>query len=182
MRQSKESWIMAADLLIRSAPDSTLTIDRIAGLVGATKGSFYHHFETRADLVLEIQRLQDIETEAFMGRADAVPDPVDRLRYFALDTFTSIPYLNAEGFLMSEELTDREVAKLGMRVGQTVDAWLRQLLIATSSQPDRALSFLAMMRSCYDGIVLSRRHQRRSWPVSDLEEVANALADCITRS
>jgi AcrR family transcriptional regulator len=127
MRQSKESWIMAADLLIRSAPDSTLTIDRIAGLVGATKGSFYHHFETRADLVLEIQRLQDIETEAFMGRADAVPDPVDRLRYFALDTFTSIPYLNAEGFLMSEELTDREVAKLGMRVGQTVDARDRTL-------------------------------------------------------
>lgn len=71
------------------------------------------------------------------------------------------------------------MAKLGSRAGQTVDTWFRQLLIATISQPDRALSFFALMRSCYDGIVLSRRHHRRAWPHSELEEVANVLTDCI---
>jgi len=170
---------MAADSLIRSAPDSTLTIHKVANLLGATKGSFYHHFETRAELVLETQRLQDIATEQFMRRADAVPDPANRLRFFVLDAFSSIPYLNAEGFLISEELRDREVAKLGMQAGRAVDVWLWRLLVATGAQPERASPLLAMMRSCYDGIVLSRRHQQRTWLVSDLTEVAGVLTDCV---
>ncbi|MHC5114141.1 MAG: TetR/AcrR family transcriptional regulator [Planctomycetota bacterium] len=50
-RLTREEWLQAAlDLLAREG-DSRITIDALARGLGVSKGSFYWHFESRADFV-----------------------------------------------------------------------------------------------------------------------------------
>ena len=79
---SREDWILAAiDAVVRGGGDA-LRIDRLCSELEVTKGSFYHHFENRDDLVAAIAdywaRTQPEQVVAVLG--DLSHEPLDKLK------------------------------------------------------------------------------------------------------
>ena len=69
---TSQQWIDAAYASVRDRPDATVTINGVADTLEATKGSFYHHFNSRAELVLEVLARHERDTEAIVDGAGDV--------------------------------------------------------------------------------------------------------------
>jgi AcrR family transcriptional regulator len=52
-KRSRESFLLAATRLINQQGYRGASVERIAGLLNVTKGSFYHHIDAKDDLVVE---------------------------------------------------------------------------------------------------------------------------------
>ena len=51
LRFDREAWLRAAMEVLAREGQAKLRVDRLASDLGVTKGSFYHHFESREDFV-----------------------------------------------------------------------------------------------------------------------------------
>lgn len=49
LRKSRQDWVDAGMTLLRAEGQQALTIERLLGQLGVTKGSFYHHFGSLAN-------------------------------------------------------------------------------------------------------------------------------------
>src|SRR5579863_9013241 len=73
-------WTEAALQLIAEVGVNGLTVDALAQRIGATKGSFYWHFKTRAELLAAaIERWEQRSTRETIKGLEAVSDPLRRL-------------------------------------------------------------------------------------------------------
>ncbi len=79
--QSKTRLLDAALHLIRAQGYSATTVDEICHEAGVTKGSFFHHFESKDDLALAAVAYWRSRTEGSFAEAPyhAAQDPLDRL-------------------------------------------------------------------------------------------------------
>jgi TetR/AcrR family transcriptional regulator, transcriptional repressor for nem operon len=79
--ESKARLLDAALLAIRARGYSATTVDDICRTAGLTKGSFFHHFESKEDLALAAAMHFSAMAEGLFATAPyrALPDPVDRL-------------------------------------------------------------------------------------------------------
>jgi len=78
---SAADWIRTAMEAIVEGGVSAVAVEPLAASLGATKGSFYHHFENRDALIAAV--LEDWErsqTEVVIERLGLLPDPGERLR------------------------------------------------------------------------------------------------------
>src|SRR5438874_1222414 len=78
---SVADWIRAAMEAIVEGGVAAVAVEPLAARLGATKGSFYHHFENRDALIAAV--LEDWErsqTEVVIERLGLLPDPGERLR------------------------------------------------------------------------------------------------------
>lgn len=74
-------WIGAAIEAIVDGGVAAVAIEPLAASLGATKGSFYHHFENRDALITAaLEDWERAQTEAVIERLDLLPDPAERLR------------------------------------------------------------------------------------------------------
>src|SRR5947209_5179947 len=74
-------WIAAAMDAIVKGGVATVAIEPLAVRLGATKGSFYHHFPNRdALIVAALEEWERSQTEAVIERLELIPDPRERLR------------------------------------------------------------------------------------------------------
>ncbi|MDL4773193.1 TetR/AcrR family transcriptional regulator [Actinomadura xylanilytica] len=81
-RTTRRDWVEAAyDELVRSG-ERGIAINGLAARLGVTKGSFYWHFDDRADLVQAIlDRWGNERTDEMLGlRLGSTADPRERLR------------------------------------------------------------------------------------------------------
>ena len=53
-RLNREDWLSAGLQLLSEKGIGSVTIDRLAARLGITRGSFYHHFENRKDLLTDM--------------------------------------------------------------------------------------------------------------------------------
>ena len=119
-RLGSDDWVAAAYDRFREEGLGGVRVEAIARDLGTTKGSFYHHFGDRAELVAAVMdRWEREETDHFMIEADAAPGPRERLEVlFRGIGQRRIPgedslYLDAEREGVSDcvrEVTDRRVA------------------------------------------------------------------------
>src|SRR5882762_2463089 len=81
LHESKAKLLDAALLAIRARGYSATTVDDVCRTAGLTKGSFFHHFESKEDLALAAARHFSAQAEGLFATAPyrALPDPVDRL-------------------------------------------------------------------------------------------------------
>jgi AcrR family transcriptional regulator len=78
---SAGDWIRAAMDVIVEGGVGAVAVEPLAARLGATKGSFYHHFENRDALIMAA--LDDWErsaTDEVIARLQLIPDPGERLR------------------------------------------------------------------------------------------------------
>src|SRR5437870_9937833 len=78
---SSSDWIKAAmDAIVKSGV-AAVAIEPLAVRLGATKGSFYHHFPNRdALIVAALEEWERSQTEAVIERLELIPDTRERLR------------------------------------------------------------------------------------------------------
>jgi len=60
-RLDREDWVKAAWDVFLSGGIAAVTIQGVAGTLAVTRGSFYHHFQDRADLLRELLRYWERE-------------------------------------------------------------------------------------------------------------------------
>lgn len=79
--QSRAKLLEAALSVIRTKGYAATTVDDICAKAGVTKGSFFHHFKSKEDLVLSAVAYWNEWTGAVFAGAPyhAVPDPLDRV-------------------------------------------------------------------------------------------------------
>jgi TetR/AcrR family transcriptional repressor of nem operon len=79
--ESKAKLLDAAVQVIRAKGYSATTVDDVCRTAGLTKGSFFHHFESKQQLALEAAAHFSSRADELFARAPyrALPDPVDRL-------------------------------------------------------------------------------------------------------
>src|SRR5918912_3271109 len=85
-------WVQAATEAIVEAGIGAVAVEPLAARLGATKGSFYHHFANRDALI--VAALEDWEagqTEAVIERLDLIRDPGERLRAVIAAAFADRP-------------------------------------------------------------------------------------------
>lgn len=79
--QSRTKLLEAALAVFRTKGHAATTVDDICAKAGVTKGSFFHHFKSKEDLVLSAVAYWNEWTEAAFASAPyhAAPDPRDRV-------------------------------------------------------------------------------------------------------
>jgi TetR/AcrR family transcriptional repressor of nem operon len=79
--ESKAKLLDAALQVIRAKGYSATTVDDVCHTAGLTKGSFFHHFESKQDLALAAAAHFSSQAEGLFATAPyrALSDPVDRL-------------------------------------------------------------------------------------------------------
>jgi TetR/AcrR family transcriptional repressor of nem operon len=99
---SRHQLIEAARALFLERGYAATSVNDIAGRVGVTKGSFFHHFATKEELALEVL-LTDFETTAeamASGPFAGIPDPVERALGFVDHTDRIAETLWSRGSLL----------------------------------------------------------------------------------
>ena len=85
--QSRAKLVDAALTVVRSKGYSATRVDDICGVAGLTKGSFFHHFDSKDDLALAAAELWRHRAKSLFTAMEnsATDDPLDRLfAYLAL--------------------------------------------------------------------------------------------------
>ena len=78
---SSADWIGAALEVIVEDGLGGVAVEPLAVRLGATKGSFYHHFPNRDALIVAmLEDWERSETEVVIARLELIPDPAERLR------------------------------------------------------------------------------------------------------
>src|SRR5919205_1648721 len=74
-------WISVAMEAIVEHGVTAVAVEPLAARLGATKGSFYHHFANRdALIVAALEDWETAQTETVIERLELIPDPAERLR------------------------------------------------------------------------------------------------------
>jgi AcrR family transcriptional regulator len=88
---SASDWIGAAMEAIVEGGVGAVAIEPLAVRLGATKGSFYHHFSNRdALIVAALEDWERSQTEAVIERLELIPDPGERLRAVLAAAFADL--------------------------------------------------------------------------------------------
>src|ERR1700728_4337602 len=79
--ESKTMLLNAALNVIRAKGYTATTVDDICGAAGVTKGSFFHHFDTKERLgIAAAEQFNTMATELFAAAPyNANPDPRERV-------------------------------------------------------------------------------------------------------
>jgi AcrR family transcriptional regulator len=76
-----EAWAQAALTTITEAGLDAVNVEELARALGVTKGSFYWHYGSRADLIAAALTLWDRrDTGGYLAEIANIHDPADRLR------------------------------------------------------------------------------------------------------
>ena len=87
-RLSPDDWSRAALVAIAEGGLSAVAVESLAQALGATKGSFYWHFENRdALLAAALARWLERDTMSVIRRLEAIDDPRTRLRALFAEAF-----------------------------------------------------------------------------------------------
>jgi AcrR family transcriptional regulator len=80
---TRDDWTRVGLEAVRTGGGiKAIAVDRLARQLGATRGSFYWHFEDRDELVRAVLELWEREhTTELIPEAEAIADPVERLRF-----------------------------------------------------------------------------------------------------
>ena len=127
-RLTREDWIRAALEALADGGVTAVNVDRLAKRVGATRGSFYWHFEDRRELIEAALALWEREnTTDLIPEADAVGDPAERLRLIFRRVYEQ-PVDPIE-IALASAAGDELVAPVFLRVTAARIALLRRTLV-----------------------------------------------------
>jgi AcrR family transcriptional regulator len=85
---TREDWIRAALDALAVGGVAAVAVDRIAKVVGTTRGSFYWHFSDRRDLIdAALAQWERDNTLDRIARLETVADPAKRLRVLFREVF-----------------------------------------------------------------------------------------------
>jgi AcrR family transcriptional regulator len=149
---SADDWIRAAIDAIVQGGVAAVAVEPLAARLGATKGSFYHHFQNRDALISAA--LEDWErehTEAVIARVELLPDPAERLRAIMAAAMADRTGAIRDAALVASA-THALVKPVVARVTQRRINYMTQLCVETGLPPDQARRRVLLLYSSYLGL------------------------------
>jgi AcrR family transcriptional regulator len=138
---SPDDWARAALATITDAGPDAVSVERLAGELGVTRGSFYWHFGGRDDVIVAALELWEREsTTAQLPALEAIADPIKRLR--ALLRAVYEPSVDAAELALAAVSDDPIVAPIFARVTERRMTVLREIFtdlgLSAKEAADRA--------------------------------------------
>lgn len=140
-RRTRLDWLDAGLVLLREEGNQGLTVEAMCARMERTKGSFYHHFSSRDDFVVQLlEHWERTFTERIikeMEETEPVRGPVDRLRALGERVAREVD-LRLERVIRvwgDREPAAREVLE---RVDRAREGYLRTQLEAAIGDPRKA--------------------------------------------
>lgn len=154
-RLTPQKWTTAALLLMASEGIAAVSIERLAAELGVTKGSAYHHFGSRNELVEGALALWEHEaTSAIIERLAPVASPTERLRAILAASVGRDPALGLEFAIISSQ--DDLAAPFVERVTIARVEFLEQIYRDFGLDEQRAAIWARSAYSSYLGVQLLR--------------------------
>lgn len=157
-RATSGDWATAALEAIAEGGVAAVAVEELAPRVGAPEGSFYGHFQDRAELLeAALDLWEKTRTDAIIEELEDVEDPLERLRRACAICFTS-PYAGRiEPALTSEQAGDGIQAVLQRVTERRID-FLAQTFMEVGFEPLEARQRAAIMYSTYLGFFAAQGH------------------------
>ena len=147
---TRTEWLEAGLGLLADEGAPAVTIERLTGKLGVTKGSYYHHFKGAAGYRTAL--LEYFEARFTTRLIDAIeqkPDaePVDKLLHLLRLVLADPDNAALEIAVRAWALQDREVRAAQERVDRTRTAYLKELCrgLKTDVDPDRFAQLLYLI-------------------------------------
>ncbi len=102
-RLGRPDWVDAALRALAVGGLGSLSVERLATELGATKGSFYWHFKNRSSLVeAALREWERRDTDQLIERASELDDPRERLRWLFRVVFSDTGGMGVETALLAD--------------------------------------------------------------------------------
>lgn len=146
-------WAEAALQLVAEKGLGALTVAALAARQGVTKGSFYWHFTSRADLLAAaLSRWEERSTTDNMRGLDAIPDARQRLELM-LDAASQPPRSRSLYAALAEAADDPVVRKVLNRVASARISYLEKCYADLGLTPTLAAAHAVLAYAAYRGLV-----------------------------
>ena len=141
-RLGRPDWVDAALRQLAVGGLGSLSIERIATELGATKGSFYWHFTNRSALIdAALAEWERRDTDQLIERASEIDDPRERLRWLFRVVFSDAAGVGIDTALLADA-QDPAVAAALARVATKrlsyIEAQYKQMGTKAAARPRRA--------------------------------------------
>jgi AcrR family transcriptional regulator len=153
-RLSREHWLRAARRAMLKGGYGAASVEGLARTLGVTKGSFYWHFRTRAELLDELLQEWELETSELFARASAFGDVREGLQWLMAESGRRVVASErgdapSDAAIFAWSATDPRVARCVAKVEEIRVAFLAA---AVGSARHGELAYL-----CYLGFLDRRR-------------------------
>jgi AcrR family transcriptional regulator len=166
---TRTEWLEAGLELLADEGAPAVTIERLTGKLGVTKGSYYHHFKGAAGFRTAL--LEHFEAQFTTRLIDTVErgssvDPAGKLRHLLKLVLSDPDSAHLEIAVRAWALQDAEVRAAQERVDRARTAYLRELCRGLKAEvdADRLAQLLYL-------ILIGAEQVLPSVPKSDLREI-----------
>jgi AcrR family transcriptional regulator len=136
-RVSRTAYLEEALEILAELGSDGLTVPELCARLGVTKGSFYHHFSSTAELVTALLEFwADARSQRLIAASNAEPDPVARVQLL-LDIAAGLPHA-AEAALRAWGRSNAEVREVVARVDSGRERHLRESMELGGMPPELA--------------------------------------------
>ena len=173
-----EAWAEAALAAITESGLDAVNVEELARTLGVTKGSFYWHYGSRADLIAAALTLWDRRaTGAYLAEIANIPDPADQLRRLI---FNAVRLSQRRNVYAALSQVDSEPAQAVLRrVAEQRITFLTGLYADLGLPPQRARLLARIAYATYIGLMrVTAEAPEAPLSTEDLE----ALTDELTRA
>jgi AcrR family transcriptional regulator len=102
-RLGRPDWVDAALGALAVGGLGSLSVERLATELGATKGSFYWHFKSRSALIdAALSEWERRDTDQLIARASEIDDPRERLRWLFRVVFSDAGGVGIDTALLAD--------------------------------------------------------------------------------
>jgi len=173
-----EAWAEAALTAITDTGLDAVNVEELARALGVTKGSFYWHYGSRADLIAAALTLWERrDTDGYLSEIANIPDPAERLRRLIANAVRLSQRRNVYAALSQAD--SEPVQEVLQRVAEQRIAFLTGLYADLGLPPQRARLLARLAYATYIGLMrMTAEAPAAPLSTEDLE----ALTDEATRA
>ena len=173
-----EAWAEAALTAITDTGLDAVNVEELARALGVTKGSFYWHYGSRADLIAAALTLWERrDTDGYLSVIANIPDPAERLRRLIANAVRLSQRRNVYAALSQAD--SEPVQEVLQRVAEQRIAFLTGLYADLGLPPQRARLLARLAYATYIGLMrMTAEAPAAPLSTEDLE----ALTDEATRA
>ena len=168
----QDEWLRGAIDLIAEQGVGGLKVEPLARRLGITKGSFYHHFDDRADLIAQALDLWlRLATLDIIDRLAPIVDPEARLRALFTESFGELVDGPIDALLVAQ-IDDPVVGPVIRRATAERLAFLERAYLDLGLPPRRATARARLAYAAYVGT----GHLTKALPAGATPDVAAEAA------